>query len=63
MGLESKDPLDLGVNLRIIQLGSEGTIGTIVPQIHPYCHLLTSKWLNKVADEGPQEVRARQPVS
>jgi hypothetical protein len=63
MGPESKDPPDLDINLRIIQLSREGAVRTTGPQIHPHCHLLSPKWLNAVAYEGLQEVRARQPIS
>jgi hypothetical protein len=58
-----KDPPNLGVDLRTVQLCGEGTIGTTWPQIHPHSHLLLAEWLDAAADKGPQEVHARQPTS
>jgi hypothetical protein len=52
MGLECEDPLDLGIDLHIIQLGREGMIRATRPQIHPHCRLLPLEWSNAVADKG-----------
>jgi hypothetical protein len=49
----NKDPSDPGVNLCIVQFGGKGTVGTTWPQIHPYCHLPSPKWLNAMVDEDP----------
>jgi hypothetical protein len=63
IGPMDKDPLDPGIDLRIGQLDREGAVETTWPRIHPHCDLLSPKWLDVVADEGLQEVRARQPTS
>jgi hypothetical protein len=52
----NKDPLDLRVDLRIIQLGGEETVGTTWPQIHPHCHLPSLEWMDVAADEVSQEI-------
>jgi hypothetical protein len=62
MGPKSKDPIDPGVDLRIIQLSREGMVGTTGPQIHPHYHLSLLKWLNAATDKNPQEVHAREPI-
>jgi hypothetical protein len=58
----SKDPLDLDVDLRIVQLGREGMIRTTWPQKYPYSYLSLVEWLDAAADKGPQEVHAHQPT-
>jgi hypothetical protein len=60
IGPMDKDPSNLGVDLYIVQLSEEGVIRATWPQIHSHCHLLSSKWLDAAADEGPQEVCACQ---
>jgi hypothetical protein len=49
----NKDPSDLGVDLHIVQLDVEGTVGTAWPRIYPHCHLPLLEWLDVVADKGP----------
>jgi hypothetical protein len=58
-----KNPSDLGVDLHIVELCGDGTVGATWPWIHPHCHLSSSEWLDVVADEGTQEVHAHQPAS
>jgi hypothetical protein len=58
MGPECKDPLDPDVDLCIVQLSIEGTVGAIGPWIQPHCHLPPPKWLNTAADKGQWEVCA-----
>jgi hypothetical protein len=48
----SKDLVNLGVDLRIIQLLGEGMAGTTWPQIHPDGHLLLTERLNPAAEKG-----------
>jgi hypothetical protein len=66
IGPMDKNPLVLGVDLYIVQLYGEGTIGATWPRICPHCHLPSSKWLDMATDEGPQEVRVgthKTPIS
>jgi hypothetical protein len=53
IGPMDKDPSDLGVDIRIIKLYGEGTVGAAWPRICPHCHLLLLEWLDVVADESP----------
>jgi hypothetical protein len=57
----SRNPPNLGVDLRIIQLYGEGTNGTTWPWIHPHSHFSLMESLNVVADKGPKEIRSHQP--
>jgi hypothetical protein len=50
----SKDPVDTGVDLHIVQLLRVGTVGTTWPCIHPHGHLPLVERLNPVAEKGPQ---------
>jgi hypothetical protein len=61
MGPECEDPLDLDVNLKIIQLSGEGTVGATGSRIQPHCQLPPLEGLNAAADKGPQKVRTHQP--
>jgi hypothetical protein len=58
----SNDPSDLSVDLRIVQLYGEGTVGTTWSRVHPHGHLSLVEWLDTVVDKGPQEVCACQPT-
>jgi hypothetical protein len=58
----SKDPPDLGIDLRIIQFCGEGMIGTTWPWIYPQSYLLLAELLDTAVDKGLQEVRAHQPT-
>jgi hypothetical protein len=53
MGPKCEDPPDLGVNLCIVQLGGERTVGAIGPRVHPHHRRPTPEFLNAVTDEGP----------
>jgi hypothetical protein len=53
IGPMDKDPSDLGIDLRIVQLGGEGAVGTTWPRKHPHCDLSSPEWLYMVTDEGP----------
>jgi hypothetical protein len=61
MGPECKDPPDPSVDLYIVQLIGERTVGATGPRVHPYYGHPPSEWLNLVTDEGPQEVCTCQP--
>jgi hypothetical protein len=51
--LMDKNPSDPSIDLCIIQLYGEGTVGSTWPWIHPHCDLPSSEWLDVAADEGP----------
>jgi hypothetical protein len=53
MSPECEDPPNLGVDLRIVQLGGEGTVGATRPWVHPHCRHPPPVCLNVVTDEGP----------
>jgi hypothetical protein len=58
-----KDPLDLGVDLRIVQFGGEGAVGATWPRIHPHCHLLSLEWLDEVAGAGSMMISDTHAIS
>jgi hypothetical protein len=58
----SKDHVDPGVDLCIVQLIGEGTLGTTWPRIPPHgSHLLIER-LYPVAEKALQKVHAHQPL-
>jgi hypothetical protein len=56
----SKDPSDLGVDLRIAQLCREGEVETTWPRLHPQGHLSPMKRLDPAAEKGPWDLHAHQ---
>jgi hypothetical protein len=61
MGPKCEDPMDPGVDLRIVLLGEEGTVGAARPRVHPHCHRPSPEWLNAAIDEGPLDIHTYQP--
>jgi hypothetical protein len=62
MGLKCKDPLNLSIDLCIVQLNRQGTVETTGPQIHSHGHHPLPELLNVVTYKGSKEVRAHQPI-
>jgi hypothetical protein len=54
IGPMNRDPSDLGVDLRTVQLSGEGTVGVAQPRIHPHRHFSAVEWLDAEADKGPR---------
>jgi hypothetical protein len=57
----SKDPSDLGVDLRIAQLCGEGMVGTTWPRIYPHGHSSLTEQLHPMSEKSQKEGHAHQP--